>query len=785
MFKNYILLTLRTIGRQKFTSVIAILGLSIAIAGGILLYHYIDYQRSYDSFMSESSDVKRLITRRVDKDLSEYYNCWNSVSHHTAERIIESVPSIKEVTRLDSSNDLALIVEDDIFHEDVLFVDKNFFKMIPIKTIKGSSDLNLPNSVVLDRKLADKLFPDGNPIGKDILLREYSDYLLKVTGVVEVPKNSHLFREESMVFLPYSLIEKVYRPVLPDFDKKWNTTVYFSTEKDCSSEILLDELGNLKNVEPNIDDFKSVEFLYEDFKDIHLYSKDNIYNPLAPYNMIIILTSLTIILLSVSVINTISILIAQSTSRAREVGVRYVMGGERKDLIVQFLTEAILISLISLVVGLILAELLLPAYKNIVRSQIVIEYNLPHILIMLIAALLIGFISGLYPALYLSSLRIVESLKGKSLLKLGRLRKFLVILQFLLSSALLLTTLIFNNEVKFLKNIDVGFNRENLIYIFPGNEFWLEPVEARNLFKDRAKSIKGVESVSYSGYVPWSGGYYRVNKLTQESSDITYRDNFFYIDTDYIKTLGVEVIEGDLEGERGIILTEQAQKHQNLKVGDIVGKAPKKLRINAIVKDYKLEYPKKERRGIIHILDADEYYMIMIRITPELNIKELREVWESTFPNRGFEYGYISEEIQKELTDENAEILVKLLNITTILALFFTFLGLFSIILQNIKSRTKEIGVRKVLGADFGNIVLNILKEFIFYISGAVALGIPISFYITNLTLNFLYYPYPIHNKIELTAFTVISIMSFGISVITLVVLKSALSNPARALRYE
>lgn len=787
MLKNYILLTLRTLKRQKVTSFIAIMGLAIGIAGFLLLLLYIDYQKSFDDFIPEDS-VKRLISKRVDKELEVYYCGTDSISQYTTRLIKDNVPSIKEYTRYNVTLYCNLEVDNEVYHETISFVDSNFFNIIPFKVVKGDKNelLSDPYSIVLDRPIAEKLYPDGDALGKTVIYRTgTNDLTLRVTGVVEVPKKSHLNRDESQVFIPHKLSDDLFFNNSVEGQKDYWTGVYFTTESKTSSENLLDELKNLSTLVPYYNEYKSVDIYYEEFQDIYLHSKEYGSNPTNPYYMIVIIFLLTLALIIISIINTISILTAQSITRTKEVGVRLVMGSDKSDLKLQFLTESITISSISLILALVLAELLLPAFNNLVAIPLEINYNFSLILSLLLLTLFIGIISGLYPAFYLSSLRVVESLKGKNLLKLGKARKILVVIQFFISSILLICTLCFNNEVEYLKKMDVGFNRENIIQVYPGDNFNSEPKEKLATFRHRALKIDGVKKLSYTGYSPWLGGMLYYNKYTNDEIILPIYEDYFYVDKNYLNLMEVEVISGDIKTDFGVIISESVNRYRKLEIGDSIKIDSKAYPLVAIINDYYLHYPTDRYKGIINIVGEEDLYFCLIKIIPGTDIKQIKDLWKSIFPHRGFDYGFVEESIEKGITDDNIDTLIKLLNITTILTLFLTALGLFGLILHTIKQKTKDIGVRKVLGATTINIVLHFLRESITLIIIAVILGLPTGILITKRALIFVNYPFPVHNLLKLSTITISALLIFGTLFIGSMVIKAAMANPSKALRYE
>ncbi|MBI9098110.1 MAG: ABC transporter permease [Spirochaetaceae bacterium] len=789
MFKNYILLTLRNISRNKVSSLIAIAGLSLGIASALLLYLFIDYQISFDKFFP-GNNIKRLIVKTVDHDLDEYYKK-EAVRPHTAGIIKENVPSIEEMSIYYTSAG-TLHIHGENFWEAISYVDSNFFDIIPFKILEGKREilLNGINSIVLNKEIAEKLFPQGDALGQTAELKDKGNYLLKVTGIIETPSNSHLYRGPQVFIGSNILMEIAEEPlVLPD---EWRVGVYFIPVEGYDEQVLSQELKNLSDFLPQDEDFKSVDFFYEDFEDIHLFSKEHwIEDPSNPLIMLIFLGILTLALLFITIINTISILTAQSITRTKEVGIRKVLGSNNRDLIFQFLAESIILSFISLILALLIAELLLPIFSNIVLVELNINCSLSFISFIILLTLLIGITSGLYPAFYLSSLKVVDSIKGKNLLKLGKFRKALVLSLFFFSSFFLVWALSINNEVQFIRNIDVGFNKENIMAIHGGYEFLDESNENLLAFKEEVKKLTGIVAVSFTSNPPFCYEESLFNQYLDADGVTKTFEQFVYVDKDYFELMGFTTDQGLTPQNNSAVVFESINNYRDISIGDLIEIDSEAYPVDSVIEAYYLESPiyyisKNVSNNLIHIVGTKNLLFTLIRVSPDVDINRIKAIWNSFFPELPFEYVFISDQVEYDLSpDDSVKTMILVFNISVYITLFISLLGLFGLILHTVKQKTKEIGIRKVMGAGFFSIISQILRESLSLIFIAAITGVPLGVYTVKNLLFFFGYPVLMYDLARISIFSAIVIISTGTLFIIFMVINAARSNPSDALRYE
>lgn len=788
MFKNYFLLTFRNISRQKVSSLIAILGLSLGITSALLLYTYIDYHRSYEDFMPENSNVKRLVSKRII-DGDAIYSGSGSISPYSAKLLKDNISSITEMTSIKQVSDNSLIVDNSEYIERILYINPNFFDLIPLPILKGEKEnlLKNPNSIVLNNELAKKFFPDGDALGKKIILQQNNkNIILQVSGVVEIPSNSHLYESgRPPAFVNVKLLADNIRDYYdPKSDRR--IAVYFKPVENFNRDILYYEIQDFLSMIPTPEVYPITELFYEDFEDIHLFSRED-SDFLKPFIIIIFLGLVTLALLSISVINSISILTAQSIGRTREVGVKLVLGSSKKDLIFQFLTESIIFSYISLIFALILSELLQPSFSNFVSIELNYSYSPAFALYIIVLTLIVGILSGLYPAFYLSSLKVVDSLKGKTLLKLKKSKKILIVIQFIFAAIILIWTFTFNNEMKYLQKTDLGFNRENIISIIPGKNFNLEPYEKLKSLKKELKKIEGVTDVTHSTFFPFTGAFEIGEDIYISEDGVTsYPEYFTSVDDDYLNVLEITPIEGQVE-IGSVIAMKRACDYRDLSIGDLIELDSMTYKVSCIIEDYYQESVFYENRCMFHIVSNDSFDLQTIKVGKKIDFNLIKNAWRTIYGDEFsiIDHAHISTVIENENTPIEVKMLIKTLNWAMAITLFITILGLFGLTLHTIKQKTQEIGIRKVLGASYYDVIELFIKEMGSLIIISLFIGIPLGVFSVKIGIYALGYSNPPQNMFGIALFSAVVILLTGISFVGLMVIKAARSNPSDALRYE
>jgi putative ABC transport system permease protein len=683
--------------------------------------------------------------------------------------------------------------------------DPGFFKMFNFLLLKGNPDdvLSNPNSVVLTKSYAEKYFGNSDAIGKTISIQlndKYEDFL--VTGIAkDVPDNSSI---KFNILIPYQKIKAFIS------ERALNSlTIIF-----CETYVLLKPGATGKEMEAKMpsmikslqgDKFKpgAYNLLFQPITDIHLDTSfpvglEPISNPVYSYALSII----GFFILFIAGINFVTLSIGKSVSRASEVGIRKVVGANRKQLIVQYWGESLVLVAISAITGFIIAELLMPLFNSLSGKHLEFVFDPTTILIFLVIILLTGLLSGIYPAFVLSSFNPIQVLKGK--LKVGKksfIRQLLVGGQFALSVILIAGTIAVFDQLEFVRNKDLGFNKENVLVI-PTKLNMEDSFKIAQLFKNELSTNKNVFDVSAAA-TPMGD---RWNMIGFSMPDGTY--NRFYLNVvyfNYLETMGLKLISGrdfskdyPSDYDQAVIVNEAFIKHFGLE-NDVSGKMPGRFvnnKIIGVVKDFNYEslHSKVKPAAIVlnfkNILNAAND--IDTNIEPRLlvrvkagniasTISAIKTIWEKLVPGITFNSTFLKDNIENQYRTE--EQLTTIVALSSILSILITCLGLFGLSILIIIQKTKEIGIRRLLGASAYSVYGILSKEFLLIILAAQLLGIPVAWYLINKWLTEFAYRINIDAIIFLSAGLITIIIAFV--TISIQAIKAANTKPVDTLRYE
>ncbi len=802
MFKNYLKITLRNLRRYKIFSFINIFGLSVGLACSVLILLFVHNELSYDSFHKNADRIYRLsLFENYAKDNQHF----NSITPGVLGPVLKSYyPEIEKTVRISLMSG-KVKYESKTFSENYELVDPDFFEMFSFPLIKGnlSSVLKDPNSVVITKSYAEKYFGKDNPIGKTLTIQlDNKNENFLVTGVAkDVPDNSSI---KFNILIPYMKIKEFFS------ERALNSlTVVF-----CETYVLLKPGVSGKEMESKMPSMiKSLQgnrfkkgaynLLFQPIKDIHLDTSypvgwEPISSPVYSYALSII----GLFILLIASINFVTLSIGKSVSRAAEVGIRKVVGAGRKQLIGQYWGESVTLVIISSVAGILIAELLLPIFNSLTGKHLSFVFSPQIILILIAIILLTGLLSGIYPAVVLSSFNPIQVLKGK--LKVGRksfLRQLLVGGQFAVSVILIAGTIAVFKQQEFVKNRDLGFNKENVLVI-PTKLSSQETFKTAQLFKNELSNNKNIIDVSAA--VTQMGGKWSM--IGFSLPDGTY-DRFYInvVDYDYLKTMGLKLIKGRdfsrnyaTDYDNAVIVNEAFIKHFGLE-NDADGKMPGKFinnKIIGVVKDFNYEslHSKIKPAAIVlnyeNILraaqDMDSYGdpRLLIRIKSGnigSTLAEVKSTWEKLVPGITFNSNFLKDNIEKQYRTE--EQLTAIISFSSILSILITCLGLFGLSILITVQKTKEIGIRRLLGATAVSIYSMLSREFLIIILAAQLVGIPVAWYLINKWLGEFVYRINVGVLIFLAA-GVITVIIASIT-ISFQAFKAANANPVDTLRYE
>jgi len=788
MLKNYLKITIRTITKQKVYTVISIGGLAMGIACCILAFLWVYHELSYDKFHGNADHIYRIISEKETGDQT----FTSAVSPNAAGPTLkEQYPEVIDFTRY-RGGFTGFRLEYDEFsstNDRIAAADPAFFKIFSFQFIQGNPETALENrsSIVITKRLAFKYFGDDDPMGKVMRLVNQN---LKVTGIIKnVPENSHL---QFDYIYPLEDMAALWNMKLESWEKT-QTHTYVQLAKNASVEKFGKKIENITQTYHPDTGIKRL-FL-QPLKDIHLHS--GFTNDVAGHGSMTVVFIFIIISLGVLIIaciNFMNLSTARSAKRAREVGMRKVTGAKRTDLIIQFFGESILISFLALLIAILLAYLFLPVFNELSGKNLSINYyqDIPLVLGIVGITILTGLISGSYPALFLSSFQPVNVLKNSFTPKSGRyspLRKVLVVTQFTFSIILIIISIVIHNQLRFMVNTDLGFTRENLVYFGFNKKFITDFEAAKN------ELLQNPDILSVTGSFPPTGLLIDgpVADVSWKGKDPEKKVAMYAhpVDYDYLNTFDIELVRGrffskDLATDKNnYVINETAAAAMGMEspVGKRLTINGKEGTIIGVLKDFHQGSLRNEIQPMV-FENKTVYAFVTVKITTGRMaeaIDFLESKWQEYEPGYPFTYYFIDESIKAFY--ENEQRTGRVFRYFTFLAIFIACLGLLGLSSFTSQQRTKEIGIRKVMGASFFDIVSRLSKEFMVWIAAANLIAWPVAYYATNRWLeNFAY-----RTEVNIGTFIFSGgiVLAIAFLTISFQTIKAATANPVRSLRYE
>ncbi len=800
MLGNYLKIAFRSLKKHKGYSFINISGLAIGMAVCVLILMWVKNELNYDRFHEKADRICR-----VTLDLEAGSTLHTPVTlTAVGPALVRDFPEVIYSTRMLRPNRVAVKYEDKLFQETrVGYAENAIFEIFTFPFVSGDpkTALEAPYTVVITESMAKKYFGDEDPLGKTLRFNNEQDF--SVTGVVQdIPSNSH-FRFNMLRSFQTFITEGDVS------DDQWFDVRFYTY-------LLLGENVDAKTLEQKLPDFldkyvgeamkasgASIRLSLQPLKRIHLYSdfeRDMSANSDITY--VYLFSGIALFVLLIAGINFINLSTARSATRAQEVGMRKTLGAVRSRLIGQFLGESLIYSFLSMVLALILLKLSLPLFSTLIGRELSLNFiQTPWLIAVILGmAVVVGVFAGSYPAFFLSSFQPVRVLKG--LLKVGasnsRFRRVLVVFQFAISIALIVGTLIVYKQIVFMKNTELGFNKEHVVAIPRMSDAIRKSYRS---VRGELLGLPGVIDVGASDLVPSRG--HLVASFLPEGFPDDQRQTLDYmnVDTHYIPTMGIEIIAGrnfseDLatDQDESVLINETAAK----KLGweDPVGKRfvfrpppgqegeTTYTTVIGVVKDFHMQSLREKITPLVIFYDYDNLFTVSIRIVPD-NIKHtmdlLKKKWGELDPNRPFNYFFLDDSFDNQYSREE-----RLKNITfyfSFLAIFIGCLGLFGMASFTAEQRTKEIGIRKVLGASIPGIIRLLAKEFLILVAVANLIAWPVAYWAMNRWLQSFAY----RTGIDPLIFVLSAVLALSIALFTVSyqAIRAALSNPVDALRYE
>jgi ABC-type antimicrobial peptide transport system permease subunit len=792
MFWNYLKIAWRNIKRYKGYSFINIVGLAVGLACCILILLWVQDELNYDRFHANLNDLYRINAEFHKTEPVTHY--W-PVCAPLAPALKEEYPEIIRATRFTRlrRGQLVRYKDKSFLESQICLADPDFFVMFSFPLMDGNSHsvLTQPNSIVLVESAAAKYFGDKNPVGEVIHINNEHDFT--VAGVMEdVPENSTIHFD---FLIPFIRIE--------DFETAWavldNWTLggfatYIQLEQAALAEGLENKIAHyLKKHVPESED---VIYL-QPFQDIHLFSSRVQFGieGQGDISYVYIFSLIALFVLIIASINFMNLATARSANRAKEVGLRKVVGARRAQLIRQFFSESLGMAFLSLILAVALVEIFLPIFAKLSGKTLVLDFSshITVLLAILLMTLITGVLSGSYPALFLSSLRPVKVLKG-TLKPEGQgflFRRILVVSQFSLSILLIICTIVVSRQNEFMQNKRLGFDREYVVYV-PIRE---ELANKYETFKTELVKNTGIMNVAASSSLPSYGVILTTDRVSWEGKNP--EDNVVLEVTstgyDFIETFNMEVVEGRsfskkflTDEEEAIVINETAKKIIGME--DPVGKklifGDAETTIIGVVKDYHFKSLHTKIEPLIMAIVPSLYRYVFIKLEagdiPHA-LAGAEETWKTFFPDTPFEYQFLDEAYDRLYRTEQR--MGTLFNYFTILAIMISCLGLFGLASFMAEKRTKEIGIRKVLGASLSGIVVLLNKQFTKWVLIANLVAWPVAYYAMSNWLQG--FAYRINFGIGTFALAAVTALAIAVGTVSYQSVKAALTNPADSLRYE
>ena len=803
MFKSYLKMTWRNILRHKGYSLINITGLAVGMACCILIIMYVTEELSFDGFHEKGS---RIFRANTISSVGSNTRSFAVVPAVFTEGIAESVPEVEAWTRVAQFGSPQVRHEDNTYElSDQILVDPDFFRIFTYSFIAGdpSTALDSPDALVITEELAVRIFGRRDPIGSTLFPAGEGapQKPLRITGVIDnIPKNSNLqFTSVS----PLSTIQYVTGTDQPPpalLDPYYcRLAGYFLFKQEVDAETMsekIDAVAQAKWGEIYRSMSTTRQFFLLNVRDIHLRSPNQDEpGPAGDINTVYLFAAIALLVLLIACFNFINLSTAKSTNRAREVGIRKVIGSQKGQLIQQFLFESVFLSLIGLAVGLLLVMLALPVFNSLVGKEMEISEILSSSVIVAIIGIVVltGLVAGSFPAFVLSAFNPVSVLKGKlsSASRNSSLRKILVAFQFSITIFLIVGVLTVIRQLDYIKNKDLGFDKRQLAVID-------SPGDNSDTLRERILQNPNVTAVTFSVNVPGVFiQYFPLSPSTADQSQTGERVERLTVGYDFCETYGMEIVQGRdfsrtfaTDDEQSVIINEKAANIFGWKenaIGKILYDASDDNRpytIVGVVRDFHQATLKQEIGPLVMDVEPALFRYVSVRIRPGY-VPETTAFLEGLFrevrPNREFTYYFIDDAFRRMYPE--AEQFQKLYTAFGILAVFIACLGLFGLSSFTTTQRTKEIGVRKILGASLGEIVMMLSKEFVVLVLAANILAWPLAFFIMRGWIQRFAYRIPIGWDIYIIS----GLITIVITLITISYqsIKSALANPADSLRYE
>jgi putative ABC transport system permease protein len=809
MIKNYLKIAVRQLRKQKMYSAIKIGGFALSIAACLLIGLYIKDEVSYDQSYPDTNRIYRLVEYYTHDGKVEKGNDYPAPISNALKA---DFPEIEKSARLmpnslfpgAGSNELRRADQVENTHEEgFTYADEDFLNILKLPMVYGdrAHALSEPNTMVISKRKADKYFPDQNPVGKVMFLNNDQTKPYTIGGVMENPPKTSDFQYDFLLTLngiefykgeqtnwnasnypdymllrPGTNIDQLNKKITADLNKN-----YFLP---ALNSIGFKDAGKL---------LQQLSYKLQPISEMHLYSYD-IQDEFkhGDIRFIWLFGAVALFILTIACINFINLSTAKSANRAKEVGLRKVVGSTRFSLINQFLAESLLYSVLSFIVGILLTWALLPYFNVLASKTLVMPWQNPWFIpVILMSSIIVGTLAGIYPAFYLSSFKPASVLKGSISTgsKNSILRNGLVVFQFTASIILIISTFVIYNQMKYILNKDIGFDKDQVVMLQGANTLGDNGV--KNL-KNELLKLSSVKSVSVSDYLPIEGTKRNGNQLYNEGKskvETGVDSQFWIIDNDYLKTFGIKLLEGvnlPVNDKSGNVIVNQTMiKKLNLKnpIGKNITHGGDKMRIIGVVKDFNFE-SLRQPIGALAMTYGISPSIVSVKVSGgdmQNTIAQISSLWKSISPSQPIRYTFMDERFANMYAD--VQRMSHIFTSFAMLAIIIACLGLFALAAFMAEQRSKEIGIRKVLGASVQSITRLLSLDFVKLVVIAIVIASPIAWWAMSKWLEDFSYAAPISWWIFALAGAVAIVIA--LLTVSFQSIKAAIANPIKALRSE
>ncbi len=810
MIKNYFKIAWRSLKKQPFFTFLNTFGLAIGMAGALLISLYIYDEFSYDKMFVDADRIHRL---NVDVKFGGKAQKAAVLTAPMAEAVQSDIPMVELTTRFRTQGSILIKksgTQRNVKEEQSTYVDDTFFEMFGLKLIEGDikTALKDPNTLLLTKTAAEKHFEISDALGQSMVLD--NDEVYTVTGILEdFPHNS--FLRDHSVFKAMKGYEDAWVP-------NWGGSNFQTYVKLIPEANIDDFQAPLQaivesHVIPGVQKFfpgiTIEQFIasgnYMNFStialtDVHL--SENRIAEISANNSIqnvYILSFIALFLIVLASVNFMNLSTASSLKRAKEVGIRKTLGSSRSGLVQQFLTESGLIAFLSLLMAIIIAAIALPFYNDLSGKMLSIPYANPFFwLILFVSTILLGLFSGSYPAFFMSNFIPVKVLKGSGGESIGggRIRNSLVVFQFAISVFLIVSTLVVYQQLKYIQNKDLGFSKDQVLIV---NDVYGAGEQVQS-FKQQVQQLGSVQSTTLSSFYPTPSGR-NSNSFFEEGTtdqDKAIQMQTWGVDHDYVSTMGLKIISGrDFNRQfstdsTAVIINESAlaiigksaQEVLGMRLSSQLGaENPEMSTVVGVVKNFHFS-SLKDDIGALSLSISDFAGSMAVKLNAgdfNNSIAQIEGVWNKVAPGQPFDYYFMDESFNDTYQAEQR--LGKIFIIFTILSILIACLGLFGLAAFNAEKRTKEIGIRKVLGASVPQITYRLSVDFLKLVGIAILISLPIGWYVMNKWLEDFSY----RIDIPWWVFVLAAVLAITISILTVSYqsIKAAIVNPIKSLRTE